>query len=100
MRSIPWSKIAPPLLAIVGGWLGPRIYRAVKNLSKTEQKLAEEELEAAVKRAEDAHANADPADDVAADAAVAQAKKHREKAARLGALADALTDPDAPSPPK
>ena len=90
---IDWPKVLLAAAGVAGGWFAPRVYRAVRNLSKTEQKLAEEELQAAMKRAEDAHANADPNDDVAADVAVTRAKAMRAKAARLAALADAFSDP-------
>ena len=99
LNTVDWSKVLLTTAGVVGGWLAPRVYRAVRNLGKTEQKLAEDELEDALKRAEAAHANADPTDDAAADAAVVRAKALRAKAARLGALADAFADPTEPPDP-
>jgi len=104
MPAKPWTKFVLPALGLLGGWLAPRIYRAVSNLGKTEQKLAEDDLEAALKRAEVAKASADPSDDAVAEADVVRAKAMRKRAERLSALADAFAGaesaPPDPEPPK
>ena len=93
MKKIDWTKVLLAAAGIIGGWVAPRVYRAIKNLSKNEKKIADEALEDAIKKQETAHANSDPSDDKTSDEAVARAKKHKENIQRLSALTDAI-DPD------
>ena len=89
-----WQKILVAIgTALARGcltWMATSGRRIARNLGKTELALAEEQLDAALKRAEKAHANDNPRDDADADAAVAAAKRMRERARRLKAIADAV----------
>ena len=97
-----WSKIiAAAGTAIVGGlctWGVPAIRRAARNWGKTEVDLADEQLELAIKYAEDAKRTPGVEDDKTANEIVARARKHRENAKRLAGLADSLASGDVPQP--
>lgn len=90
LADIPWDKIITGALAALGMWCAPRLYRAARNIGKTEVQLADEALDRALAAAEKAHANSDPGDDAAADALVARAREARARALRMQAIADSL----------
>lgn len=107
---IPWEKIGAAVLTAIGGALCaygiPVARKAVKNWNKTDIEIASEELDAALKRVEDAHASAkaaklteDPSDDVTAAENLKNAEKlaeiakaHKDRARRLAALSEGIVD--------
>jgi len=93
-----WAKILAGVGSSIGGallmWGVPAIRRAVRNWGKTEVQLADEDLELAIKYAEDAKRTPGVDDDKTANEIVARARKHRENAKRLAGLADSLAGED------
>ena len=87
-----WKTVVLPILGALLTWVGLTVRKAIRNRGKTELDLADEVLDEAMRRAEAAHASADPKDDADADAAVARAKTIRAHALRLKAIADAIGD--------
>lgn len=94
-------KVVGPIFgAFCVGTVMPAARRAIRNRGKTEQEIAQEELDRAFKRAEAAHANSDPTDDAAADAAVEAARVSYNKIRRARAVWDGITeDTPAKGPP-
>jgi F0F1-type ATP synthase membrane subunit b/b' len=88
-----WLKIAAPLAGgFCGGFVWPKVRKAIKNRGKTEQEIAAEELDAALAKAEHAHKTPDPADDAIADAAVERERAEYNKIRRARAVWDGIAE--------